>query len=161
MALPSPDRPLRAQVLEALRQRPGLTATELARDLGVHHSSAAYHLGRLERRGLVIRLRHRGRVHAFLVGAQGPRDRARVVLDRSASGAQVLAHVAAEPRRLGAIARGVPMTKAAVYWHLERLARLGLVVMEGPPRVRTYRLPAATAMVQPVAPAFNPAAVAG
>jgi hypothetical protein len=31
------------------------------------------------------------------------------------------------------------MTRAGVYWHLRRLAALGLVVVEGPPRHRRYR----------------------
>lgn len=128
----------------------------------MHHSTAGYHLARLERRGVVVRLRHRGRVHAFLAGVHAPRDRVQAVLARSAASAGVLARVGDAPQRLGPIASGLPITKAAVYWHLQRLAALGLVHMEGPPRARTYRLLAAAMLpLQPAAPALNQVPVAG
>lgn len=143
----------RVLLLDLLRSRPGATVTEVARAVGSHHSTAAYHLGRLQREGLVVLQRHRGRVHCFLAGASPPEARARVVAARSAHAALVLARVAARPLRLGEVSEGLPLTKAAVYWHLCRLAALGLVAIEGPPKARRYRLPAPPAPLAAPAPA--------
>lgn len=148
----------RLALLADIGAHPGSTVAEAARRLGVHHSTATYHLHRLQDQGIVVLQRHRGRVLAFLAGTIGPQERARTITQRWASTELVLARVAAEPRRLGALARDLPMTKAAVYWHLTRLAALSLVVMEGAPRARTYRLPAPP---QPTASALKLAAVPG
>jgi DNA-binding IclR family transcriptional regulator len=140
-------------VLAAVRAHPGATVADLARVLGVHHSTATYHVERLRARGALATLRHRGRVHCFAAGAAPAAERARVVGQRSPVATTLLERLARapEPVRLGVLAEGLPVGKAVAYWHLVRLIELGLVVAEGPPKGRRYRLaaPAIGSLVPP------------
>ena len=149
LVAPPPEH--RLALLRALQQQPGATVADLARLLGVHHSTAVYHVGRLHAAGAITLLKHRGRVHCFVAGRGGSLERARLVGGRSAHADLVLGRVSAAPQKLGAIAAGLPLSKAAVYWHLARLAELGLVVAEGAPKGRRYRLASPTPL-PPAAP---------
>jgi predicted transcriptional regulator len=141
--IPSPRRSARgtatrARILDAVRAAPGVTIAELARRAGMDHSTATYHVHRLARLGLVITARHGGRVHCFLPDAAA-RARALAIAGRRPRAADVMARLGPEPRALGAVAAGLTLSPAGVYWHLQRLAALGLAVIEGPPRARRYR----------------------
>lgn len=130
----------RARLLEALRASPGATVAELARLLDVDHSTATYHVTRLAGQGLLVVQRHGGRMHCFPPGQAGTRERALAIARRLPRAEAVLARLPhAAPAPLGAVARDLGMTKTGVYWHLRRLAALGLAVVEGPPRARRYR----------------------
>jgi len=135
----APDADTRFRLLCALRASPGLTVAQLARALAVDHSTAAYHLDRLVAAGVVVCLRHGGRRHSFPAGGL-PRERALAVTQRRGAAALVLARVGAEPRSLGAIAQGLPLTKSGVHWHLRRLVALGLVAEAPARRGRQYLL---------------------
>lgn len=133
----------RSRLLEEIRTRPGSTIAELARAAHLPHSTATHHLRRLEAAGAVATVPLGGRRHHFDPGVPGAPD---VVGARLPLAGAVLARVREKgPAPLGAIAHGLPLTKAGAYWHLLRLARLGLIEMDGPPGRRTYRVRAAAA----------------
>lgn len=130
----------RRALVDRIRDAPGLTVADLARGLALSHSTATYHLRRLERSRLVVSLAKRGRLHWFLNGQATPHERAGIVSRRLPRAEQVLANVPREsPAPLGRIAEGLDMTKPGVIWHLKRLETLGLVVAEGPAGARLYR----------------------
>lgn len=147
-----PGAPTRARLLDAVRARPGATASELARAVGVDPSTATYHLRRLESRGAVQCEKHRGRLHFFVSGQASARERALAISARLENAGCVLSRLGAAPQPLGAVADGLGMSPAGVYWHLRRLAELGLVVAEGPPRSQRYRLAPLLAGAPPFMP---------
>jgi DNA-binding transcriptional ArsR family regulator len=66
--------PLRRQALDLIAANPGVTVQGVRRSLGVAWGTAVYHLGRLERAGLVA-VRHReGRRGHWPLGQAPPRD---------------------------------------------------------------------------------------
>ena len=66
--------PLRRQALDLIAANPGATVQDVRRGLGVAWGTAVYHLGRLERAGLVA-VRHReGRRGHWPLGQAPPRD---------------------------------------------------------------------------------------
>lgn len=130
----------RAALLDAIRARPGSTVSDLAREAGVAHTTATYHLRRLGKTGAVVSLRQGGRLHFFLNGQATPEERTLVVCRRLGRSEAVLARIPREAAvPLGVIADGLPMTKAGVFWHLNRLSSLGLVEAMGEPGARVYR----------------------
>lgn len=130
----------RRALVDRIRAQPGVTVADLARDLAVAHSTATYHLRRLERERIVVSLAKRGRLHWFVNGAASPAERAGIVSRRLPRAEMVLSRVPREtPVPLGAIAHGLDMTKPGVIWHLKRLETLGLVASEGPAGARLYR----------------------
>ncbi|HEV8359383.1 MAG TPA: MarR family transcriptional regulator [Candidatus Thermoplasmatota archaeon] len=137
---PPTAEPTRARVLAAVRAHPGSTVAEVARRVGIDHSTAAYHVARLVRSGTIAAERRRGRVHCFLAGSSTAGERARAIGGRLAKSELVLAALTVHPQPLRRIAAGLPLSKAGVVWHLQRLCELGLAVAEGAPRTRRYRL---------------------
>lgn len=130
----------RRALVDRIRAQPGATVADLARDLAVAHSTATYHLRRLERERVVVSLAKRGRLHWFVNGQATPAERAVAVSRRLPRAEQVLSRVPRDGAApLGAIAEGLPMTKPGVIWHLKRLETLGLVLSEGPAGARLYR----------------------
>lgn len=134
-------------LVDAIRASPGASVAELAQRVGIAHTTATYHLRRMEKRGSAVSMRQGGRLHWFLNGQASGRERTLAICRRLDRSVDVLARV---PRDrsvpLGVVARGLPMTKAGVYWHLERLTGLGLVVAEGPAGARLYRAAADVAI---------------
>ncbi len=134
------DGVTREALIAEIRAHAGATVADLSRAVSVAHTTATYHLRRLEKQGAVVSLRAGGRLHFFLNGQATPKDRTLTVCRRLERSEEVLRRLPRDaPVTLGEVSAGLPMTKAGVYWHLLRLAALGLVVAEGPPGARRYR----------------------
>lgn len=145
------DSVARARLFEAIRASPGASVTELARLVGVRHSTATYHLARLEKLWMVHAMRVGNRLHYFLNGQMPPGERALAVCRRLDRSEQVLGRLRGDAAlSLGEVAEGLPMTKAGVYWHLRRLAALGLAAVEGAPGAQRYRLGSGILRLPPV-----------
>ena len=116
----------RAELLALLAAKPGLTAADAARALGVDPSTAIYHLRILAREHLVTL---EGR-HYFAAGTTASREeRAQHVARRSA--AEVLDAVRASPGvNKSAIAKQLAIARGSVAHHLARLEKAGLVRAE-------------------------------
>lgn len=57
-----------ARILETVERRPGLRVTDLAQRVGVHPSTADYHLHKLVKKGQIARERVGRQVHHYPVG---------------------------------------------------------------------------------------------
>ncbi|MCA1813831.1 MAG: MarR family transcriptional regulator [Halobacteriales archaeon] len=127
----------RDAVLAAVRAAPGASLAEVARAAGVAHSVAKYHVDRLEAAGLVRTERRGKRRHCVATGAcASPR-----ALAGSPGARLVLARLddLGQAAPLRDVAQGLPMGKTGVRWHLDRLARAGLVDRQGAPGRVRYR----------------------
>lgn len=127
----------RERALALLRERPGLSVQEMADALGISWSTAAYHLGVLEREGMVAAAKgHRHRRYV-LVGTGVSREEVHVASHPTASA--LLMHIASAPgvsqSRLSELAGITPSTAS---WHLKRLAEAGLVRVERKWRTAHY-----------------------
>lgn len=118
----------RARLLEMLRERPGLTASDAARALRVDPSTALYHLRLLARDGLVV-VEDR---HYFAHGATDADERMRVVALQHA--APILDALRAQPgaTKTG-LADALAIARPTLSLHVARLEQAGLVrtVREG------------------------------
>lgn len=132
--------PMRRQALDFIAANPGATLQDVRRSLGVAWGTAVYHLGRLERAGLVA-VRHIGghRGHwplgqAPAHGALAPTGQALADLVRSRPGL---------PQN--ELARLVGIGSSAACKQLRRLESAGLVVAQREGKARVYA-PAAIAL---------------
>lgn len=115
----------RAQIVDVLRARPGLSKRALARELAVEESSLSYHLRVLTKERLVL-VEVAGRTCAhFVNGTMAPRDRKLLLLPSDAR--RVLDELAQVPGTLrgcdiaARIALSVPRVRVA----LDALERAG------------------------------------
>jgi predicted transcriptional regulator len=145
----------RHQVLETVRQQPGIHLREVARRLDLTPNNAAYHLRVLERHGLLRSERlHGKRVYFPAAGPEARRKFLAESLLRLASRARVLAAVAATPApNQTRIAALTGQHQGAVGWHLRLLMEAGLVAEERTSRECRYRLTALGSELAPDASA--------
>lgn len=130
-------------VLDAVAARPGASVQELADALGVDHSTAEYHLHRLERAGRVRAVRA-GRVRAHYASGAPYCPYLRVLLPqfRAAEDLALLRALAAGEARALDLARATGRDVPGVRWLLEKAARAGVVES---PRYGAWRVRAACA----------------
>lgn len=129
----------RAAAYRFVREAPGASVSDVADALGVDHSTAAYHLRRLEREGRVV-AQHVGRVRAHVPNGEGWCPYLRRVLPRlRPEGAEPVLEALLDRavfRVADARRRGVDEGKAR--WALERFQEVGLAEKVGHGR---YRIP--------------------
>lgn len=122
-----------------VRENPGVSVTDVAEALDVDHSTAAYHLRRLEREQRIVGQRV-GRVRAHVANGEGWCPYLRRVLPRlRPDGAEPVLEALLDRavfRVADAARRGVPDGEAR--WALERFQEVGLVEKVGHGR---YRIP--------------------
>lgn len=153
------DNEARDALVEAIRQEPGIHASELGRRLEAGWGTIVYHLGVLERNGLVSSLvdgRHR---RFFPVGALDWSDRALWAALRNPQARAIFDLVAAEPGIiLRDVGRRVGLSSPGALWHLQRLAAVGLVeaIRQGR-KVRYYARTTTQALGMPEASPVAPA----
>ncbi len=131
-----PETTVVARVLRTVRDQPGTCTQTVARTLSVDHSTAAYHLRRLERRGRVSSVvtgrerRHYPKGHPscpFLRIAES-------TLDHAATTRVLRAVHATAASRAVDVARATGVAIAQVRWVLIRLEQMGFIVKVAPGR---------------------------
>lgn len=127
----------RAAAYRTVRDEPGATVADVADALGIDHSTASYHLRRLEKQDRIVAERV-GRVRAHVANGDGWCPFLRRVLPRlRPDGAEPVLEALLE-RRIFRVAdaarRGVDEGKAR--WALKRLREVGLVEKVGHGRYR-------------------------
>jgi predicted transcriptional regulator len=133
MAADPPGHP-RHHILDIVQGRPGVSITDLAAATGLGHTTVCHHLAVLHRRAAVVRERWGGSVRVFPVD-MSPTHRALLAQARAGRTGEVLRALAAAPRAAPAdLTRALGLHRQAVQWHLERLERAGLVLVD-----RTHR----------------------
>lgn len=120
------DHDDREKALRLVRDRPGLSVAEVASELRVSWSTASYHLGVLEREGILVADR-RGRHKRYLVAGSGL-DKKAIALTSNPTAKALMDVIATHPgiTQSDAAAR-VGITASTASWHLKRLADAGLV----------------------------------
>jgi DNA-binding MarR family transcriptional regulator len=115
----------RARLAAFLHERPGASQAEAARALGVDATTARYHLLRLEKEGLAVRVEGGW----FVAGSVAREERARFL---AAEGSEaVLAAVRATPgSSLTELAERLALARSTVSWHVRKLASAGWVRVE-------------------------------
>jgi predicted transcriptional regulator len=132
----------RHQLMNLVRDEPGLHLREIARRLSTTATNASYHLRVMERHGMLRSERLRGkRVFVPVAGREeSKRHIARSVLlkDRRVD---ILRAVGAQPgANQSAIALQTNQHQGAVSWHLRQMLQVGLVAEERTPRECKYTL---------------------
>ena len=139
----------RSMIYETVCSRPGLSVGAVARNCGVAHATAAYHLGRLEREGHIVLVRGRYASACYASGSGFlPEDRALLALLRTRA-TVVLAAILDEPGvSFGDLCRRTQASGPSVRWHLRKLASAKLVEerSEGR-RVRLWPDPTAVLLI--------------
>jgi len=156
----------RAELLNLVRERPGVHLREVARRMTMTTTNAGYHLRVLERHGLVRSERLNGkRVYMPAGGKDANQRNVALALLRRDSRAQVAVALQERPgiNQLG-LAQKTGQHQGAVGWHLHRLMEAGVVSEERTPRECRYHLtPLGIELVascKPEAPALAHAAYA-
>jgi DNA-binding transcriptional ArsR family regulator len=128
------SHPLRRQALDLIAASPGASVRDVQRSLGIAWGTAVYHLGRLERAGLVAVRRVGGRSGHWPLGQAPPRD-------APAPTGQALADLVR--RRPGLtqseLAELAGIGAPAACKQLRRLESAGLVLASRMGRTRVYR----------------------
>lgn len=120
----------RSRLHDALRDAPGASAAQLARAVGLHLSTALYHLRRLQKESLVVEDGERW----FLAGAAPAHERERLVAQRE--GAALLELVRRTPGATKTqLAQAAGLPRSTLSWQLARLERAGLVATRPEGRV--------------------------
>lgn len=96
-APPRLTNPRHAALITILNRRPGLNINELAQSLSVTRTAAKYHLRRLERENLVVKIR-RGHHQLFFPANMSERRRSAIVLLRIGAVRLVAQELFARPR---------------------------------------------------------------
>lgn len=134
------DHAARDRAFEVVKAKPGASVLEVAEDLDVAWSTAAYHLAVLEREGFIAGER-RGRHRRFFAVGSGA-SREEVFATEHPTARRILETVRGAPgvtQKEIAAAAGVSASTAS--WHLERLAQAGLVVATREWRAKRYQAP--------------------
>ena len=131
------DHPIRRAVVDAIENEPGISPPELRDILGCGWSTLTYHLHVLQRNKFVTALvdgRHK-RLFSFETDHA---SQVRVAALRNTRTAAILKAIQADPGRgRRDVARQLGINPRTALWHLERLARAGLVtVCRSGPRVQ-------------------------
>lgn len=118
------DHPRRKRILHEIQEHPGITYTELGRDLGIARGVLAFHLRCLEKDGLV---RHRILNHGRYFQVPGAREPPSV-LTLTTRKRQVLATIRTTPALTESeLAKELRLSPRTMGYHLRNLRALGLV----------------------------------
>ena len=108
------DHKKRSRIYGCIRDRPGITAAEIARATGINRGTTRYHLSRLREAGLVSAVNRGGRVGYFQSGYD-------------ATSKTICCHLRNNTRReiLALLLDAPGISRPAAAWHLQRLERAG------------------------------------
>ena len=141
--------PTRRRLYDAVGLRPGASARDLQRTLGLGWGETAYHLDRLTRQGL-LRQERNGRQHAYFWSDIRWEDRKLLIALQSPSARRVLLLMAAEPpgRSFADFMSLADLTKSTLSFHLGNLIRAGIVEPRPTPEGRRFWLIAPQRVVE-------------
>lgn len=123
------EHPMRRQIHDTIREKPGIHASELTRTLGVGWGTIVHHLDKLERARLVAVRRINNQRCYFEAGGQVNRnDMATVGAVRSGSAHEIAQFVASHPMTSQkAMAGHLGMSPALASFHVKKLVQLGVL----------------------------------
>ncbi|HLE48328.1 MAG TPA: MarR family transcriptional regulator [Candidatus Thermoplasmatota archaeon] len=125
------ENPLRDDILHAVEQQPGISASELGRRLECGWGTLVYHLTVLERMQLVSSAREGRHKRFFAQGRINYTDKGAVGLLANPAARTILDAIRAVPgiiqKELG---ERLNLAAGTIAWHVERLEAEGLVVRE-------------------------------
>lgn len=145
------DNKVREQIVQAVRAEPGITPPELQRLTGAGWSTVVYHLSLLEKNKLVSSLIDGRHKRFFPAEEVAWNERGRIAALKNLRTRQLYELITNEPG-VGPsdLAHRVSLSRQAIYGHVERLERAGLV---GRDRVRFrtafYANPEGAAIMDP------------
>ncbi len=133
--------PTRRRLYDAVGARPGSSARDLQRTLGLGWGETAYHLDRLTRQALIRRERN-GRQHAYFQSDILWEDRKLLVALQSPSARQVMLLLLPGSWGLsfGELQSRGNLTKSTLSFHLGNLVRTGIVEPHLTPGGRRFQL---------------------
>lgn len=122
------DNRIRDQILQVVRNDPGINTTDLAKRVDAGWGTVVYHLSVLERHNLVSSLID-GRFHRFFpVGVIDFSTRGQVAVMKNERTKQIFELIDVEPGIVQeALARRVGISAPAAIFHLKRLEEVGMV----------------------------------
>jgi predicted transcriptional regulator len=136
------EHTMRHQLVELVRQQPGIHLREVARRLGLTTTNAAYHLRMLERHHVLRSERSNGkRVYMPAAGPEAKRRYLAQALLQRGPRADLLRTLGSLPgSNQSHLANVTGQHQGAVGWHLRRLMEAGLVEEQRTPRECRYQL---------------------
>jgi len=130
------DNSVRERIFAAIRQNPGVSASDLSRLANVSWGTTIYHLDVLEQTRMVSSIRNGRYRRYFENGAQLTATKEAVSILQNPVSAQVVETLRARPGvTQKELAGATNMTPQALHWHLARLVGAGLVRKEREGRV--------------------------
>lgn len=142
----SPDvrtSPMRQRIYDAVMAKPGRTFMDVVQAVGIAgNGTAQYHLYVLERFGLIHHVKAGRSVHYYPTGAVAPKEAREDAFTTDETRRTLLKHVRTFPGlSLGALSSLFPATRQNTSYHVDHLARQGLlVVREDEDNRRTKRV---------------------
>lgn len=122
------DHPVRSEILDALRDRPGIHRAALADELGLAEGTVRHHLGKLVQGGLVTASDAHGFVCYFPRGEVDLSMRRALPALTSVSARRVLHALMEAPGRSNKeLAEATGLSPSTVHHHVQRLREAGLV----------------------------------
>jgi len=129
----------RKEILEFIRQRPGVTFRELARELGVGIGDLQYHLRKLEKEEKVFSRKVGRRRYIFPTGFEEDAQRL-IVAIATETRRRILLLLIEGPKGQGEIAEKLGVSQPTVSYHMKELEKLGVVNAERSGKNIAYRL---------------------
>ncbi|AIU69079.1 regulatory protein [Thermococcus eurythermalis] len=129
----------RKEILNYIRNRPGITFRELARELGLGIGDLQYHLGKLEKEGQVFSRRAGRRRYIFPAGFEEDAQRLLMAISTETR-RQILLLLMKGPMSQGEIAEKLGVSQPTVSYHMKELEKLGIVRAERTGKSIIYRI---------------------
>ena len=125
------NHPLRDQLMQLIRDEPGISPPELHARVGGGWSTVIYHLGVLERNKLASAMIDGRHKRYFPQGNLDVRQRGAIAALRHDTTKRFLELISANPGVHQAVLRSeTGLSQGATQWHIDRLIRAGLVLAE-------------------------------
>jgi predicted transcriptional regulator len=122
------ENAVRERIFQAIRDHPGLSASDLAQRAGVAWGTTIYHLDVLEQTRMVTSLREGRHRRYFENGAQLSAAKETVAILQNPVTAQIAQTVQTMPGLTQKdLAQATGLTPQALHWHLLRLVKTGVV----------------------------------
>ena len=134
------DHKKRSRIYGCIRDRPGITAAEIARATGINRGTTRYHLSRLREAGLVSAVNRGGRVGYFQSGYDATSKTICCHL-RNDTRREIFALLLDHPGiTQSEIANEIEISRSAAAWHLQRLDADGCIASDRDGRAVRYAL---------------------